>query len=167
MTFITGVTNPYYIRNLVHNNLLSGESFVRSPIFAHLLIYFIPIVSIYVSNHEKFLETSSIWNDSPLTISESFSIKLCIRHKCWTEMKGSILFFGSLAELCFLKSWLGIEHLAKTPTALESSLGSGKTNKMTVCPVLSVFAVHSMGSEGPKLSSCGQQRLWSDFLPFC
>ena len=25
-----------------------------------------------------------------------------------------------------------------------------------------VFAVHSLGSEGPKLSSCGQQRLWSD-----
>ena len=39
-------------------------------------------------------------------------------------MKGSILFFGSLAELGFLKSWLGIEHLAKTPTALESSLGT-------------------------------------------
>ena len=50
-----------------------------------------------------------------------------------------------------------------------------KTNKMSVCPVKtqislgirpvwSVFAVCLMGSyKGPKLSSCGQRRLWSDW----
>ena len=27
--------------------------------------------------------------------------------------------------------------------------------------LIRVFAVHSMGSSGPKLSSCGQRRLWS------
>ena len=31
------------------------------------------------------------------------------------------------------------------------------------CPVWSVFAVCSMGSQGPKLSSCRQRRLWSDW----
>ena len=54
MTFITVITIPYYIRNLVHKNLLSGESFVLSTLFAQLLIHSIAIVSIYVSNHEKF-----------------------------------------------------------------------------------------------------------------
>ena len=29
--------------------------------------------------------------------------------------------------------------------------------------LIRVFAVHSMGSWGPKLSSCGQRRLWSDW----
>ena len=49
-----------------------------------------------------------------------------------------------------------------------------ETNKMTVRPaktrislvirpVWSVFAVGSMGSLGPKLSSCGQRRLWLDW----
>ena len=48
-----------------------------------------------------------------------------------------------------------------------------KTNKMTVRPVKtqislgihpvwSVFTVCSMGSKGPRDSSCGQQKLWSD-----
>ena len=39
-------------------NLFSGESFVKSTIFAYLLIHFIAIASIYVSNHEKFQGTS-------------------------------------------------------------------------------------------------------------
>ena len=30
--------------------------------------------------------------------------------------------------------------------------------------LIRVFAVHSMGSSGPKLSSCGQWRLWSDWV---
>ena len=37
-----------------------------------------------------------------------------------------------------------------------------KTNKMTEHPAkiqIRVFAVRAMGSSGPKLSSCGQQRL--------
>ena len=49
-----------------------------------------------------------------------------------------------------------------------------KTNKMSVRPVKtqisldirpvwSEFAVHSVGSSGPKVSSCRQQRLWSDW----
>ena len=49
-----------------------------------------------------------------------------------------------------------------------------KTDKVTVRPaktqislgirpVWSVFAVRSVGSLGPKLSSCGQRRLWSDW----
>ena len=50
-----------------------------------------------------------------------------------------------------------------------------KTNKVTCAPseysdqpghppsLIRVFAVHSVGSEGPKLSSCGQQRLGSDW----
>ena len=29
--------------------------------------------------------------------------------------------------------------------------------------LIRVFAVRSMGSQGPKLSSCGQRRLWSDW----
>ena len=51
-----------------------------------------------------------------------------------------------------------------------------KTNKMTGAPskdsdqsghlvsLIRVFAVHSVGSWGPKVSSCGQQRLWSDWV---
>ena len=49
-----------------------------------------------------------------------------------------------------------------------------KTNKVNVRPaktqislgiqpIWSVFAVRSMGSQGPKLSSCEQRRLWSDW----
>ena len=34
---------------------------------------------------------------------------------------------------------------------------------MGIRPVWSVFTVRWMGSYGPKLSSCGQQRLWSDW----
>ena len=30
--------------------------------------------------------------------------------------------------------------------------------------LISVFIVHSVGSEGPKVSSCGQQWLWSDWV---
>ena len=50
-----------------------------------------------------------------------------------------------------------------------------KTNKMTCAPsqdsdqpghppsLIRVFTVHSKGSQGPNASSCGQQRLWSDW----
>ena len=50
-----------------------------------------------------------------------------------------------------------------------------KTNKMICAPsedsdqpghspsLIKVFAVHSMGSWGPNVSSCGQGRLWSDW----
>ena len=34
---------------------------------------------------------------------------------------------------------------------------------LCICPVWSVFAVHSVGSQGPKVSLCGQRRLWSDW----
>ena len=69
---------------------------------------------------------------------------------------------------------------------------SDKTNILTCAPskdsdqpghlssLIRVFAVRSMGSWGPKLSSCGQRRLWSDWaddqadlslhwahMPFC
>ena len=49
-----------------------------------------------------------------------------------------------------------------------------KTDKMIYAPskdsdqpghppsLIRVFAVHSMGNSGPKVSSCGQRRLWSD-----
>ena len=40
------------------------------------------------------------------------------------------------------------------PVKTQISLG--------ICPVWSVFAVCSMDNLGPKLSSCGQWRLWSD-----
>ena len=52
---------------------------------------------------------------------------------------------------------------------------NGKTNKMTCAPsedsdqpghppsLISVFTVRSVGSEGPKLSSCGQRRLCPDW----
>ena len=46
-----------------------------------------------------------------------------------------------------------------------------KTNKISVHPAktrislgIQVFAVHSMDSKGPKVSSCGQRRLWSDWI---
>ena len=50
-----------------------------------------------------------------------------------------------------------------------------KTNKVSVrpaktqislgiCPVWSVFTVRLMGSSGPQLSSCWQQRLWSEWV---
>ena len=50
-----------------------------------------------------------------------------------------------------------------------------KTNKMILATsedsdqpgyppsLIRVFAVHSMGSGGPSVSSCGQRRLWSDW----
>ena len=72
--------NPYYINNLVHENLLSGESFVPRTLFAQLLIHSIAIVSIYVPYQEKFQETSLFWRSCSLTISVSASIKHCIQH---------------------------------------------------------------------------------------
>ena len=53
-------------------------------------------------------------------------------------------------------------------------LGRCKTNQMTCVPIedssqpghlsslIRAFAVHFIGSWGPKLVSCGQRRLWSD-----
>ena len=50
-----------------------------------------------------------------------------------------------------------------------------KTNKLTCAPsedsdqpghppsLVRVFAVRSIGSQGPKVSSCGQRRFWSDW----
>ena len=35
---------------------------------------------------------------------------------------------------------------------------------LCIRPVWSVFAVRSMGSWGPDVSSCGQRRLWSDWM---
>ena len=52
-------------------------------------------------------------------------------------------------------------HLTKStkwpvrPVKTQISLG--------IHPVWSVFAVHSMSSQGTKVSSCGQQRHWSDW----
>ena len=65
MAFITD-----HIRNRVFKNLLSGEYFVLSTLFAQLLIYSIAIVSIYVSNHEKLHETSLFWKASSLRMSD-------------------------------------------------------------------------------------------------
>ena len=41
------------------------------------------------------------------------------------------------------------------PAKAQISLG--------ICPVWSVYIVCLMGSSGPKVFSCGQQRLWSDW----
>ena len=80
MTFITGITHPNYIRNLVPKRILSGESFFRSTLSAQLIIHSIAIVLINLSNHEQFQETSLFsFNASPLTISVSASIEHCIQ----------------------------------------------------------------------------------------
>ena len=72
-----------------------------------------------------------------------------------------------IAELFFPFRFLGLlKHENEPPY--------DKTNKMTVRPaktqislgipqVWSVFTVHLMGSWGPNVSSCGQQRLRSDW----
>ena len=61
------------------------------------------------------------------------------------------------------------------PYCLQHELPHDNTNKMTCAPsedsdqpghlpsLIRVFAVRSMGSEGPKVSSGGQGRLWSDW----
>ena len=47
-----------------------------------------------------------------------------------------------------------INKMSVHPAKTQISLG--------ICPVWSELAVRSMDSWGPKVSSCGQRRLWSD-----
>ena len=63
----------------------------------------------------------------------------------------------------------------KYPILRKFELPHDKTSKMACVPsedsdqpghppsLIRVFAVHSMGNKGPKLSSCEQQRLWLDW----
>ena len=69
-------------------------------------------------NHEKFQGTSLFWNDSPLTIFVSGSIKHCIQ-RCWTEMIGSVPFFCWLAELIL---WLNATVLFRYQTLFMGHL---------------------------------------------
>ena len=82
-------------------NVFSGEYFVKSNIVAHLLIHFIAIASMYmyVSCHAKLQGTTYFWNERPLTIT-AISFRQRTEYKlCWTEMKGNVHVFGSLAEV--------------------------------------------------------------------
>ena len=72
-----------------------------------------------------------------------------------------------------------LSHLVTRPTKWH--VRPAKTQiSLGICPVWSVFTVRLMGSYGPKLSSCRQRRLWSDWaeaqadlslrwahMPFC
>ena len=50
------------------------------------------------------------------------------------------------------------------PTPTEWHVCPGNTQiSLGICPVWSVFAWRFMGSKGPIASSCGQQKLWSDW----
>ena len=89
----------------------------------------------------------------------------------WTVLY--VYLTGSLVtEISWQRLW--------TATRGNSSceLKQDKTNKVTVRPaktqislgihpVGSVFAVRSMGGQGPKISSCRQQRLGSDWADLC
>ena len=68
----------------------------------------------------------------------------------------------------FLQRTTSLTFLCGCACAFE--LPYDKTNKMTYAPSeefgsawASVFAASSIDSSGPKLSSCGQRRLWSDW----
>ena len=61
---------------------------------------------------------------------------------------------------CLKQSWYNPQHnktnkMILRPAKTQISLG--------ICPVWSVFTVRSVGSQEPKVSSCGQRRLWSDW----
>ena len=74
---------------------------------------------------------------------------------------------------------LGTSFVIKVDHELQISTvqpAHDKTNKMVCAPsedsdqpghppsLIRVFAVRSMGSQGPKPSSCGQRRLWSNWV---
>ena len=57
-------------------------------------------------------------------------------------------------QIIWAASWQNQQNDMCTQRRLRSAWASRK---------IRVFAVSSMGSSGPKLSSCGQRRLWSDW----
>ena len=108
----------------------------------------------------------------------------CVQWWFWSDCRLIWIFLGhTCSKVCFLTSWF-ISCLYEP--------AHDKTNKMVCAPsedsdqpghpprLIRVFAVHSMGSKGLKLSSCGQRRLWSEWadvqadlnlrwarMPFC
>ena len=66
----------------------------------------------------------------------------------------------NMHELHF-SSWYEPSHDKTNNVACAPSEDSDQPRHLH--SLIRVFAVRSMGSEGPKLSSCGQRRLWSDW----
>ena len=86
---------------------------------------------------------------------------VCIVH--WSQWNQSTVIYSIIICHCiWAATW---QNQQNECAASEDSDQPGHLPSL-----IRVFAVHSMGSYGPKVSSCGQQRLWSvwaDAQPFC
>ena len=85
-------------------------------------------------------------------------IRYCMIHNWYSKLTKA----QHDVQSCTINKNFDLSHSTTKPT--KWSVRPAKTQiSLRICPVWSVFAVHSMGSWGPKVSSCGQQRLWSDW----
>ena len=104
-----------------------------------------------------------------------FSFEICFAMFVWRcVVLWNYVSKSEIDNISLLIIPLGTAENADTLFMSTSEPPHDKTNKMTVRPaktqislgirsVWSVFAVRSVGSWGPNVSSCGQQRLWSDW----
>ena len=80
-----------------------------------------------------------------------------VRKVCWSFLKIDI------CTNCTL-FWSTFEPRHEKKKRKKMSVRPAKTQiSLGIRPVWSVFAVRSVGSYGPRVSSCGQRRLWSDW----
>ena len=109
-----------------------------------------------------------LWLNSPIfqTLAMSWFIESAKKYK---------LVGRSLEDLCDHNAAVA-RDLERHQVSLKVEPWHDKTNKMTCAPskdsdqpghspsLMRVFALCSVGSLGSKVSSCGQQRLWSDWV---
>ena len=99
------------------------------------------------------LKSCCIWNSKTLVSFCSWVLS--------DATPGRQVFLWHCSNITFFKR--DMSRLMAKPTKWH--VGPAKTQiSLGICPVWSVFAVHSMGSYGPKLSSCRQRKLWSDWV---
>ena len=147
-----------HILNLLASSL---KSFTFSKLSSAFLCY---IPTLFLSKNDFLIWLSEYLSDSVVSVVTSFNYSF-----------NSVLHAG-ISDLIFSGTflvWLFSPVVSSPPRPFEPP--HDKTNKMTVHPantqislgirpVWSVFSARSMGSSGPKLSSCGQRRLWSDWV---
>ena len=125
----------------------------------------------------KNLASSGIWTRDPVIWSRDASVRKWVRCKIYHENTiqdnwNSIMYMYKYYHLTYC-TLCGSNFINKATEALIYEPAHDKTIKLTCMPsedsdqpghppsLIKVFAVLSMGGQGPNASSCGQWRLWS------
>ena len=110
-----------------------------------------------------------IWTAGVILRHHSLLISISHEKITWWSTSGNKIPLRST-----LRYWVWVLLVPKEADRYEPQ--HDKTNKMTCAPIedsdqpghppslIRVFAVRSMGSLRPKVSSCGQRRLWSHWV---